>query len=77
MEKFNEAVNRLKEGKMEMSKQIQELADSINFLMTKIKVRLTQHCVVRNVCSNLLMFVQVLFYIELLRSQHRSQFYSR
>lgn len=38
MEKFNEAVNGLKEGKLEMSKQIQELANSINSLMVKIKV---------------------------------------
>ncbi|GAA6108727.1 myosin VIb [Tachysurus ichikawai] len=37
MEKFNEAVSGLKEGKLEMSKQIQELANSINSLMTKIK----------------------------------------
>lgn len=76
MEKFNEAVNGLKEGKTEMSKQIQELADSINFLMTKIKVRVIQHYVVRNSCSNLLIFVHVLFYTGSLRSQHRSQFYT-
>lgn len=40
MERFNEAVSGLKEGKLEMSKQIQELATSINSLMAKIKVRL-------------------------------------
>lgn len=40
MEKFNEVVSGLKEGKLEMSKQIQELATSINSLMAKIKVRL-------------------------------------
>lgn len=43
MEKFNEAVSGLKEGKQEMSKQIQELATSINSLMAKIKVRLINH----------------------------------
>ncbi|KAI4889543.1 hypothetical protein NFI96_033110, partial [Prochilodus magdalenae] len=37
MEKFNEAVNGLKEGKQEMSKQIQDLASSIDALMAKIK----------------------------------------
>lgn len=43
MERFNEAVSGLKEGKMEMSKQIQDLATSINSLITKIKVRLLKH----------------------------------
>lgn len=38
MEKFNEAVIGLKEGKQEMSKQIQDLATSIDSLLTKIKV---------------------------------------
>ncbi|XP_036449167.1 myosin VIb isoform X3 [Colossoma macropomum] len=37
MEKFNEAVHGLKEGKQEMSRQIQELAASIDALMAKIK----------------------------------------
>ncbi|KAF7704315.1 myosin VIb [Silurus meridionalis] len=37
IEKFNEAVSGLKEGKLEMSKQIQELATSIDSLMNKIK----------------------------------------
>ncbi|TRY86976.1 hypothetical protein DNTS_032763 [Danionella cerebrum] len=37
MEKFTEAVNGLKEGKQEMSKQIEELAASTDALMTKIK----------------------------------------
>ncbi|XP_026110988.1 unconventional myosin-VI-like, partial [Carassius auratus] len=37
MEKFNEAVNGLKEGKQEMSKQVEELAASTDALMTKIK----------------------------------------
>ncbi|XP_073720873.1 unconventional myosin-VI-like [Misgurnus anguillicaudatus] len=37
MEKFNEAVNGLKEGKQEMSKHIEELAASTDALMTKIK----------------------------------------
>ncbi|XP_065144554.1 myosin VIb [Paramisgurnus dabryanus] len=37
MEKFNEAVNGLKEGKQEMSKNIEELAASTDALMTKIK----------------------------------------
>lgn len=38
MGKFNEVVAGLKEGKQEMSKQIQELDSSINALMVKIKV---------------------------------------
>uniref|UniRef100_A0A8B9LQV8 Unconventional myosin-VI n=1 Tax=Astyanax mexicanus TaxID=7994 RepID=A0A8B9LQV8_ASTMX len=38
MEKFNEAVSGLKEGKQEMSKQIQELAASIDALLAKIKM---------------------------------------
>ncbi|XP_064195965.1 unconventional myosin-VI isoform X1 [Anguilla rostrata] len=37
MDKFNEVVNGLKEGKQEMSKQIQELDASIDALMAKIK----------------------------------------
>uniref|UniRef100_A0A8C2ITA9 Unconventional myosin-VI n=1 Tax=Cyprinus carpio TaxID=7962 RepID=A0A8C2ITA9_CYPCA len=37
MEKFNEAVNGLKEGKQEMGKQVEELATSTDALMTKIK----------------------------------------
>nr|XP_021322822.1 myosin-VI isoform X1 [Danio rerio] len=37
MERFNEAVNGLKEGKAEMSKQIEELAASTDALMAKIK----------------------------------------
>ncbi|RXN07190.1 unconventional myosin-VI isoform X1 [Labeo rohita] len=37
MEKFNEAVNGLKEGKPEMSKQVEELATSTDTLMAKIK----------------------------------------
>ncbi|XP_051502334.1 unconventional myosin-VI-like isoform X2 [Myxocyprinus asiaticus] len=37
MEKFNEAVNGLKEGKQEMSKQVEELATSTDALMSKIK----------------------------------------
>ncbi|XP_050989428.1 myosin VIb isoform X1 [Labeo rohita] len=37
MEKFNEAVNGLKEGKPEMSKQVEELATSTDALMAKIK----------------------------------------
>lgn len=39
MEKFTEAVNGLKEGKQEMSKQVEELAASTDALMAKIKVR--------------------------------------
>ncbi len=38
MEKFNEAVNGLKERKQEMSKQVEELAASTDALMAKIKV---------------------------------------
>ncbi|ROL18724.1 Unconventional myosin-VI [Anabarilius grahami] len=37
MEKFTEAVNGLKEGKPEMSKQVEELAISTDALMAKIK----------------------------------------
>ncbi|MBN3325318.1 MYO6 protein, partial [Atractosteus spatula] len=37
MGKFNEVVNALKEGKQEMSKQVQDLETSINSLMAKIK----------------------------------------
>uniref|UniRef100_A0A8C9RPH6 Unconventional myosin-VI n=1 Tax=Scleropages formosus TaxID=113540 RepID=A0A8C9RPH6_SCLFO len=37
MDKFNEVVNGLKEGKQEMSKQIKELDASISALMAKIK----------------------------------------
>ncbi|XP_052436781.1 unconventional myosin-VI [Carassius gibelio] len=37
MEKFNEAVNGLKEEKQEVSKQVEELAASTDALMTKIK----------------------------------------
>lgn len=39
MEKFNEAVNGLKESKQEMSKQVEELAASTDALMAKLKVR--------------------------------------
>lgn len=39
MEKFNEAVNGLKEGKQEVSKQVEELAASTDALIAKIKVR--------------------------------------
>lgn len=38
MERFNEVVNGLKEGKQEMAKQVQELAASIEKLLAKIKV---------------------------------------
>lgn len=38
MERFNEVVNGLKEGKQEMAKQVQELAASIDTLLAKIKV---------------------------------------
>lgn len=38
MERFNEVVNGLKEGKQEMAKQVQELAAAINALLAKIKV---------------------------------------
>lgn len=37
MERFNEVVNGLKEGKQEMAKQVQELAASIDALLAKIK----------------------------------------
>uniref|UniRef100_A0A8C7RF58 Unconventional myosin-VI n=1 Tax=Oncorhynchus mykiss TaxID=8022 RepID=A0A8C7RF58_ONCMY len=37
MERFNEVVGALKEGKQEMAKQIQELGTSIDTLMAKIK----------------------------------------
>lgn len=40
MERFNEVVNGLKEGKQEMAKQVQELAASIDALLAKIKVSL-------------------------------------
>lgn len=38
MGRFNEVVAGLKEGKQEMSKKIQELEDSVDTLMAKIKV---------------------------------------
>lgn len=38
MDQFNEVVNGLKEGKPEMSKQVQELATAIDTLLAKIKV---------------------------------------
>lgn len=38
MERFNEVVNGLKEGKQEMSKQVQELAAAVDALLAKIKV---------------------------------------
>lgn len=38
MERFNEVVNGLKEGKQEMAKQVQELGDAIDALLEKIKV---------------------------------------
>ncbi|XP_032404012.1 LOW QUALITY PROTEIN: myosin VIb [Xiphophorus hellerii] len=37
MERFNEVVNRLKEGKQEMAKQVTELATAIDALSAKIK----------------------------------------
>ncbi|XP_056151212.1 myosin VIb isoform X1 [Lampris incognitus] len=37
MERFNEVVSGLKEGKQEMAKQIQDVATSIDSLLTKIK----------------------------------------
>lgn len=40
MERFIEVVNGLKEGKREMAKQVQELAASIDTLLSKIKVSL-------------------------------------
>ncbi|KAM3595479.1 uncharacterized protein V6R79_024107 [Siganus canaliculatus] len=41
MERFNEVVNELKEGKQEMSKQVQELAATIDALLAKIKATVT------------------------------------
>lgn len=38
MERFNEVVNGLKEGKQDMSKQVQGLAAAIDALLAKIKV---------------------------------------
>lgn len=38
LDKFNEVVSALKEGKPEMSKQIRDLELSIDALMAKIKV---------------------------------------
>lgn len=38
MERFNEVVNGLKEGKQEMAKQVQEFASAIDALIAKIKV---------------------------------------
>lgn len=38
MERFNEVVNGLKEGKQEMAKQVTELATAIDALSAKIKV---------------------------------------
>lgn len=38
MERFNEVVNGLKEGKQDMSKQVQGLAAAIDTLLAKIKV---------------------------------------
>lgn len=38
MERFNEVVNGLKEGKQEMAKQVQDLAAAIDALLAKIKV---------------------------------------
>lgn len=38
LERFNEVVNGLKEGKQEMSKQVQELAAAVDALLAKIKV---------------------------------------
>uniref|UniRef100_A0A3Q4H320 Unconventional myosin-VI n=1 Tax=Neolamprologus brichardi TaxID=32507 RepID=A0A3Q4H320_NEOBR len=40
MERFNEVVNGLKEGKQEMAKQVQELAAAIDALLAKIKTTL-------------------------------------
>ncbi|CAG5866491.1 myosin VIb isoform 1-T1 [Menidia menidia] len=37
MDRFNEVVNRLKEGKQEMAKQVQDLAAAIDALLAKIK----------------------------------------
>lgn len=41
MERFNEVVNGLKEGKQEMARRVQELAVSIEALLAKIKVSQT------------------------------------
>ncbi|XP_075874090.1 myosin VIb isoform X2 [Nelusetta ayraudi] len=41
MERFNEVVNGLKEGKQEMSKQVQELAAAVDALLAKIKATWT------------------------------------
>lgn len=38
MERFNEVVNGLKEGKQEMTKQVAELAGAVDALLAKIKV---------------------------------------
>lgn len=38
MERFNEVVNGLKEGKQEMAKQVKDLATAIDALSAKIKV---------------------------------------
>lgn len=38
MERFNQVVSGLKEGKQEMSKQVQGLAAAIDALLAKIKV---------------------------------------
>lgn len=38
MERFNEVVNGLREGKQEMAKQVQELAAAIDALLVQIKV---------------------------------------
>lgn len=46
MERFNEVVNGLKEGKQEMAKQAQELATSIDTLLAKIKVMHVYHTAV-------------------------------
>ncbi|XP_048830708.1 myosin VIb isoform X1 [Brienomyrus brachyistius] len=43
MERFNEVVNGLKEGKQEMSKQVQDLDASIGALMAKIKTTVMTH----------------------------------
>jgi len=43
MERFNEVVNGLKEGKQDMAKQVQELAAAIDALLAKIKV--THFCI--------------------------------
>uniref|UniRef100_A0A671YSB9 Unconventional myosin-VI n=1 Tax=Sparus aurata TaxID=8175 RepID=A0A671YSB9_SPAAU len=41
MERFNEVVNGLKEGKQEMAKQVKELAAAIDTLLAKIKATVT------------------------------------